>query len=338
MIKTKFLIIGSGIGGLSAGAELKYRGEDDFIIIDQTASLPLNLHNGVHYLHTDNFGTPFSFELKEVVSTEQIWNPRKDEFKHRADLPEMIDYSLKVMNLRHPSSIMDPGSRPWKTYIPQSDNMNDLLSAYYEYIGKEKFIWNSKLVSIDKDNKIAEFLNINKEQIQYEYLITTVPLNIFAKLAGIEYFYDFKSQPIYATNYKTEKIVPNWLICLYISDDKFPAYRITILNNIISLESLTKLEPSDEYVLKYHLERYFDYELNTKSEGIWQTGRIWGLKKQDRKEAITPLIENNIYPLGRFGLWNGKLTMDTTILQAHAIVNGIQQQFKKDILIDILKG
>ena len=165
-MKVKYLIIGCGIGGLSAAAALKESGLEDFLIVDKTSEVPLNLHNGVHYLHSDNFGTPFKFELKEIVSTEEIWDPRKDVFKKQAHIPEMIDYSLKVMNLRHPSSIMDPGSRPWKTYIPLSNNMNDLLAAYRDYIGLDKFKFNMKLSAVNILDKIATF--------EVDYVFTSI--------------------------------------------------------------------------------------------------------------------------------------------------------------------
>ena len=320
----KYLIIGSGIGGLAAAAQLKSKGIEDFRVIDKSNDVPLNLHNGVHYLHTDNFGTPFDFELKEITSTEEIWNPRKDEFKKQAHLPEMIDYSIKVMNLRHPSSIMDPGGRAWKTYIPLSNNMNDLLVAYRDYIGQDKFEFGAKLTSINLEEHVATF---EKEEmffsVQYEHLISTAPLNCMDGICGVDLQKEFKHQTVYVTNYKTEKIVPNWLVCLYISDDKFPVYRVTVLNNILSMESLKKLSPSEEHIIKYHLERYFEYELESKQDYAWETGRIWGLAKNDREEVVKMFADKNVHLLGRFGQWDGKLTMDTTIIQAREIINEI---------------
>ncbi len=327
-MKIKTLVIGCGIGGLSAGAALKEAGETDFLIVDRTPDVPLNLHNGVHYLHANDFGTPFPFEFKEITSTEEIWDPRKDTFKKQAHIPEMIDYSLKVMNLRHPSSIMDPGSRPWKTYVPLSNNMNDLLVAYRDYIGLEKFKFNMKLVKVNTITKTATFNieGINVE-IEYENLIETVPLNVFEKLTGTNFGKEFKFQKLYIANYKTTGIVPNWLISMYISDDReFPPYRITILNNIISMESLKEMSPEDEHIVHYHLKRYFDYELSSKESYAWDTGRIWGLSKPEREEVLKHFESFGIYPIGRYGQWDGKLTMDTTIIQAKELVNKLTKE------------
>ncbi len=323
-MKYKYLIIGSGIGGLAAAAELKEKGIEDFKIIDKVNELPLNLHNGVHYLHTNDFGTPFDFELKEIPSTEEIWNPRKDEFKKIAHIPEMMHYSMKVMGTRHPSSIMDPGNRSWKTFIPANNNMNDLISCYYDYIGKDKFEFGAKLCSVEPKSGTATF---EKEglffTVSYQELISTAPLNLFAGICGMDLEKEFKHQSVFVTNYIAENIVPNWLVCIYISDNQFPVYRITIMNNIMSMESLVKLTPADEHITKYHLQRYFDYNLESKQDYCWETGRIWGLDKVSREEIVKMFKTKSIHLLGRFGRWDGKLTMDTTILQAKEIINSI---------------
>src|SRR5215469_8385671 len=124
------LILGAGVGGLATGAELLRRDFKNFLIVDSCSQLPMNLANGVHYLHSDNLNLPFPLELKEIKSNEEIWNPRKDEFKKCAHIPDMIDYSMKVMGLRHPSSVSDPGNRDWKTFLPMSNDMNDLIRSF----------------------------------------------------------------------------------------------------------------------------------------------------------------------------------------------------------------
>ena len=322
-MKVKYAIIGAGIGGLAAAAELKAMGETDFMVFEQSHTVPKNLHNGVHYLHTDNFGTPFPFDLKEVKSTEEVWNPRKDEFKSTANLPEMIGYSLKVMDLRHPSSIMDPGTRAWKTYLPLDNNMNSLLCAYEEYIGKENFQFKAQVGTVNRANRTL-FLPEQPaiKSVHYDHLITTAPLNRFLLCCDSPLLMDltFQNRPLHITNYQTTRIVANWLISLYVADDQFPVYRITVLNNTISMESLAALTLEDEYIVRYHLKRYLDYDMATRQSYCWETGRIWGLTKAERAQVVRTFAEDSIYLLGRFGLWNGKLLLDNTIKQARYIV------------------
>ncbi len=323
--KVKHLIIGCGIGGLAAAAELKAAGQEDFWVVDKCEQLPMNLHSGVHYLHTADLHLPFAFEVKEIISTEEIWNPRKDEFKKQSHVPEMIDYSMKLMGLRHPSSIMDPGNRDWKTYIPLSNNMNDLLLSFQTYIGIDKFVFSAQLIKIDTVERVATFNYPCGESfsIRYENLISTAPLKTFGKITDIEFDCEFKHSPLYIVNYATTNIVPNWLVSLYIADDKFPVYRITIMNNIMSMESLSRLTSAEEHITKYHLDRYFEYSLETREDYVWETGRIWGIDKTKREEIVKRYGERGIYLIGRFGTWDGKLIMDTTILQAKETVRKI---------------
>jgi len=323
-MKTKILILGSGIGGLSAGAELKSRGEKDFLIVDRTPCLPMNLQNGLHYLHSDNFGTPFPFSLKKVILTEEVWNVRKDEFLKCADLPMMFEYSKKIMeNLRHPSSVMDPGKR-LEVFVPPSNSMNDLLKAYHDYIGEEHFAWNSSLVSMDLDKKEALFNQEEGYTVQFENCISTLPIDKFYGLCGLKSPYEFKHKTIYITNYQTKNIVSNWLIVLYIPDAKFKPYRITVMNGILSMESIEPMTPDDEVIVKYHCHDLFDYELESKQSYAWETGRIFGLSPEDREKMVSWFANKGIWLLGRFSTWNGKSLMDSTIKDAQDIISIIK--------------
>ena len=327
-LQTDYLIIGAGVGGLSAGARLKELGKN-FLIVEANSEVPRNLHNGVHYLHSDNFGTPFPFELKKISAIEEIYDPRHDTFKNLANIPEMMEYSLKVMGTRHPSSIIDPGRRQWDVYLPLSHNMNDLIDNYIGYINEriimgayKKIICGERLQHIESKEHIAYFPSA---EIEYKHMITTVPMPKMLEMLGYEIGDKFKSTTVHVTNYKTENIVANWLISLYISDPKFPPYRITVLNNIISMESVKPMTQIEEHIVKYHLEYYFDYELESKQYYAWETGRIFGLEKKERDEIMNyTFYPKSIYPVGRYGCWNGKLLMDTTILQAKEIIEKIQ--------------
>lgn len=324
-MKVKTLILGSGIGGLAAGAALKANGEHDFIIVDRTPSLPMNLHNGLHYLHSSDFPKPFHFDFKKVTLTEEVWNVRKDEFTKCATLPQMFEYSKKIMeNLRHPSSIMDPGKRQ-EVWVPESNNMNDLLQAYHDYIGEEKFIWSSDLNQINIEKHKIAFGEMGDE-IEYENCISTIPINVFEKLSGVRTGNDFKHKTIYITNYKTTNIVSNWLIVLYISDPKFKPYRMTVMNGILSMESIDPMTPDDKVIVKYHCDDLFDYDLSSENSYAWDTGRIFGLTPDERKTMIDAFAKKDIHLLGRFATWNGKTLMDSTIRDANKITELLHEK------------
>ena len=121
-------------------------------------------------------------------------------------------------------------------------------------------------------------------------------------------------------SYENKNIVPNWLLVLYMSNPNFPPYRITVLNNMLSMESLSELSHEDEIIIKYIIGDLFDYDLKTKTAYKWETGRIFGLEPQDRETIIQFFIEKDVYLLGRYSTWNGKDRMDTTIIRAKQIV------------------
>jgi cation diffusion facilitator CzcD-associated flavoprotein CzcO len=132
--KVKTIIIGAGIGGLSAAAELKSKGEKDFIVLESQTKVPMNMQNGLHYLHSTDFGTPFPFKYKSNPIVEEIWDTRTNEFKKHATIPEIMEYSKKIgESKRHPCSIMDPGKLK-EVFVPENDDMNSLINAYVDYI------------------------------------------------------------------------------------------------------------------------------------------------------------------------------------------------------------
>ena len=323
--KFKFVIVGAGIGGLAAGAALKERGENDFVIIDPSPQLPANLHNGLHYLHSVDWPRPFPFAFRQIVATEQIWNPKTDEFSQEAKLPDAFAYSLKVMGLRHPSSIMDVGRRQWTTNLPESNDMNDLLRAYEKYIGSEHFWFGCKVERVNPHDRLLSVSCITQPEsvVEYEHLISTAPLNEWFKTCQLETEHELVYKPVHVTNYKNLKIVPNWLVGLYISDPEFPPYRITALGDVLSLESLRALTVEDEHLVRYHLGKHFSYDLDSVTRYEWKTGRIWGLSPSQRDAVAKRFKQYGISLLGRFGRWDGKLVMDTTIVQAQQTVNEI---------------
>ena len=320
MIETKVLIIGAGIGGLAAGAELKSKGETNFVIIDKSPSVPRNLHNGSHYLHSIDFGTPFPFKFKKIPLTEEIWNTRTNTFTKSATFDEVIEYSKKIMeNKRHITYITEIG-KVREVYCPDDNNMDSLIDAYVDYIGKEHFVFGENVESIYYD---AKEVHTNTAVYCYENLISTMPLDALYKVSEEVCPYELKNKVLYITNFKNCNIVNNWMIILYMTDLKLPVFRISTMNGILSMESMRELTHDDDVIIKYLIGDTFDYELNSKTSFRWETGRIFGLTSEEREQITLRFAQKRVYLVGRFANWNGKLRMDTTILQAKEIVNKI---------------
>ncbi len=316
MREIEYLVLGSGVAGLGTACWLKDRGFD-FTVVDACKELPKNLHNGVHYLHSIP-ELPFPIDLREITLTDGILVD--GVIDHKTNLLYSLQYSQKVREIQHPSSIMDIGKRE-KVYMTKENSMNTLIDSMYEFIGKEKFEFGMWLSDLDTENKIATFKKEGgEEKIQYKRLISSVPLDkMDFKNSWIKSL-RLKSNPVYITNIKVEKIVPNWLINLYVPDPSVPMYRCSILNNVCSIESVREMQDWELQECIKGLEM-FHLVKGTEEKFTWNTGKIVSISRDDRETLIENLSSQGIYQIGRFGLWNRKLLVDSTINQSKRLVD-----------------
>lgn len=318
----QYLILGCGVGGLTTACELLRHRRTGVLLVDAEPTLPAHLGNGVHYLHDDNLDLPFEFKSKEIPHTEELWDPSTDVFRKEAFVPDLMKYSLKVGEVRYPGSLYALGKRDWKTVVPVSNNTNDLLHDLRDYAVAQgaAFEFGTKLVKLDPGRRVAYFVRDKFEiEVYYEHLFSTMPLPRLEELAGAKPAANYSQKPIHISNYETEKIVPDWLVLLYISDPEFLPFRITLLNGTISMESMELLDPGAETWVWHHLKRHFDYKPSG-SKFVWKTGRIRGLDSKSREKVIADFAAVNIHLLGRYGTWNQSLEMVGTIRQAQQAV------------------
>jgi hypothetical protein len=128
---------------------------------------------------------------------------------HESNLMHALNYSEKVREIQHPSSIMNIGKED-SVYMPKSNSVNTLLEEMYEYSSKENYEFGYWLKTVDVINKIARFVNKNGENMEIEYtnLISTIPLDKFLPiLQNFEFKNDLKLEcsPVYISNFKIEK-------------------------------------------------------------------------------------------------------------------------------------
>ena len=67
-----------------------------------------------------------------------------------------------------------------KFFYPKENGIGELPKRLFDLCEKEKFIFNAEPLSIDTSKKIAKLSN--GTEIEYETLISTIPLNKFLKL------------------------------------------------------------------------------------------------------------------------------------------------------------
>jgi len=313
MIETKYLILGAGIGGLSTGAWLK---DEDYLIVDGCDSVPVNLHNGIHYLHSKPH-LPFEFDLKEITLTDGIFHENGD-VDANCTLNEVLNYSEKVREIQHPCSIMNVGNMGM-AYLTKDNTLNSLIERFKMEIPDYKFRFGMWFQKLDKENKIAYFeKDGEKYGIRYKYLISTIPLDKLYNGFG-EKSIELKSKSIFVTNFKVDKIVPNWIINIYIPRKDTSVYRVSMLNNACSMESVEKLS-SSEIAEVIRLMDLFHIDENSMSQYEWKTGKVISIDTDTRERIVTEMMQYEVYTLGRFGLWNRKILIDKTIKQSEAIV------------------
>ncbi len=323
-MKTRYntIILGAGIGGLGVGAWIKTLSED-FIILEKEKEIPLNLHNGVHYLHSIP-DLPYEPKLKEITLTDGVLT--QGEIKHTASLEDALLYSEKVRAIQHPSSIFEVGKKE-SVFVPKSNDMNDFIKEMVDWIVKDHIQTNTKITKIDVEKKRIE---INEEKIEFENLITTLPLRTLVPDINLQ------STPIEIFNFKVNKIVPNWLINLYIPDKNQKPYRISILNNKASVESIELIEKTDYESIR-QLFRMFYINLDEIERSKWKEGKIISIDIDSRRKILEKFIPKDIFLLGRFGLWDQKLLIDSTIRQAKEIAYYLKtNKYDKERLIDNL--
>jgi len=331
--KTNTLVIGSGAGGLGASVWLKKLGVD-FMVVEALAELPMNMHNGVHYLHSIP-PLPFNANIKKITLTDGILY--EDRIYHEPNLEFSLKYSEKVREIQHPSSIMDIG-KDENVYMPESNSLNAMLESMYEYSGKENFFFGFWLKTIDTEKKIASFDKDGaKYDVEYENIISTLPLDKFKKIVNLNCAesLELKCNPVHITNYKLERIVPNWMINLYVPNGDTPIYRASMLNNICSVESIRPLKIHETHQVRDIL-KMFHLSEEEPEVYTWNTGKVMSISIDDRAKLVDELQELSIYCVGRFGLWNRKLLIDSTIEQSMKAVQFINKEIEWQELRDKL--
>lgn len=346
-IKVKVLVLGAGVGGLGAGCWLKSLGENDFKIVDKCTEVPKNLHNGVHYLHSIP-DLPFEMDFKKVTLTDGVLDAKTTstrgdvainysnyEIRHKPNLMDMLKYSEKVREIQHPSSIMEVGKRPY-VFLPKSNTMNEMIENMEHYIGSDKFMMNASLKVLNSDLKWIEVYDGEVEEvvrIYYDKCISTLPLSLVEGEFGFNFKLD--ANPVHICNAKVDKIVPNWMINLYVPDSDTPMYRGSLLNNLISIES-THLMNDDEVEGALNLLSIFHIDKESVQTYTWETGKVMSISIDDREQLVNEMEKKDFYSIGRFGLWNRKLLVDSTIKQAELVAKYINHKEPWDAIISRL--
>lgn len=324
-MKTKFLIVGGGLSGLIMGMELTKRGEE-YIIIEKNGK-PIEAK--LHYLHADLSGY-FPFKLREI---DIVTNWLDKDNKVRSDAPTAVDmnnFSYVTTNTIFQNSMKFlMTAKLGKGWIPEGGIRN--ISEMVRQFNKNQPLIGYELKSIDHTNKIANVIHINKikdpEQggdietpenitIEYEKIISTIPLPFMLNIAGIDTAIEFKTEPLKMTEVKFDKKYYEDLFQIfYLSYATFGYSRLSILGDRIVAEKANGEFEATEGENRLGLKKLIAMVLPncnpSKAQFEDQTnwyGRYIPIEESKRAELMRALEKKDVVCLGRYAEWTYRRT------------------------------
>lgn len=234
------------------------------------------------------------------------------------------------------------------TFLYPKNGAGSFINILYEELDKNKILLNTSITKIDENNKIAYLSNGNN--IEYEYIINTIPLNKFLLLFNnyneLQKKLSYNKVLVFnlGFNKKSEKFTKeHWL---YIPDKNINFYRCGFYNNILGQEKLsmyieigynkndniTKEEINKQ--LKLTLDNLLKLNIideNTKLEeyvSIIMDPAYVHINTETTKEIDElkeKLSNNNIYTIGRYGAWIYN-SMEDSMLKAKELAKKLQER------------
>ena len=402
-MKTKYLIIGAGISGLTFASYCK----DDYIIIEKENEVGgyCKTHYkddyvwdyAGHFFHfkTDEFKKKFidSLDKNDFVTQDKktfiyfddklidfpfqthIHELSKDKFidclydLFNKEEKENYDNFLDMLYGKFGKSITEMFLKPYneKLYAVDLTKLDkDAMGRFFPYadikaiinnmkknevnsynntfmypkkgaqviidvlmkdIDKNKIILNSVIESIDLNNKIAK-LNNGKE-IQYEYLINSIPFDKFLKLTNNKEYINFSDRLTYnkvlvfnlGFNKKSSYNNHHWL---YFPDKDINFYRVGFYDNILNSDKLSMYieigYPKDNVITSDEIDRQLkltldnlkkcniiddSFVLNAYESIVMDPAYVHIDAKNDLRvrEIMKELSNKNVYSIGRYGGW-----------------------------------
>lgn len=330
-MKTKNLIIGGGLSGLIMGMELTKRNED-YIIIERSKNL---IEAKLHYLHAD-LKDYLPFKLQEIDIVQQWF----DGEKFRSDIPTadvMNNFSFNTVGKIFQNSMKYMDGKIHKGYIPENGIEN--ISPNVLNFNKNEPLVGYDLTRIDHENKIA-YIDVHteadgqevvgEEKIEYERIISTIPLPIMLKIAGVEHEEKFETDPLHMFEIELPEDVQEGLFqIIYLPFATGGYSRFSILGKRcvaeVGRKDMIDIDPNRVWLKKFMLRMFpnlVDYNLSDikiEKHTNWY-GRYHPINNGKRVELIKQLENKDIFCLGRYAAWDYKRT-DHVVKDAEVIAN-----------------
>jgi hypothetical protein len=295
MEKFSVAIIGGGISGWMMAKRITMRFPDaDITIFDKSTgegggSHPFHLHR----LITD---IPALAELKPAVLKTNVWDG--EEFKSKRTILDINDYSRKLF--------------PGEFQVTNINNVEDLtiypitkgelLRCFQDVKGRVRMV-NSEVTGVNSEQKTV---HIEEGMGEYNYIVNTIPLPTFLKLANIDHSINFQPRPFYTAVVGSSKSTMLYQMC-YNSDCFCNITRTTLLDDTLFIELKDDQYTEEDKRFLHALYSITDPPPIRKLS----PGRFIPVPREERKVLFHYLTEKfNIFCLGRYGTWSYKVAVD----------------------------
>lgn len=212
-------------------------------------------------------------------------------------------------------------------FLYPRNGAGSFMNILYSYLDKKKVLLNTSVDSIDANNKIAKLSN--GEEINYNYLINTMPLNKFFLYFNNKDLIELSKEMSYnkvlvfnlGFDEKSKYTSEHWI---YIPEKKYNFYRIGFYDNILDGDKLSMYieigYPKDAEISIEEIDRQLQLTLeNLQKIGIINKNtklleyvsiimdpayvHINGNVDKKIKKALSEIANDNIYSIGRYGAW-----------------------------------
>jgi len=298
----KTIIIGAGFSGLYSTYSLK----DSLVIGNKDPALFSIMNDTYIVLHYDarvrlllnKFGIKYKKQKLKILYSYQdkLYNKLTHEMietyigKAYGKIPSRIFYGYSINN----HDICDV------KYSVLIDNL-------YNNVSSQLLI--DTVTSVDINNKVVK--TASGKEFKYQNLISTIPLNIFLKIADIHNTIKFGSLPLWV--YKSRFPEDKFTEILVIDKDK------TILRYLHGNSDMAFFESSAKQ------EEYIDPDGIKDPYVYLQNGKIFRYEdSHELEETLEDLERNhNVYMVGRFAEWKSHYDTEDIISRVNEVAYNI---------------
>ena len=209
------------------------------------------------------------------------------------------------------------------TFMYPENGAMSFLNKLYNNLDKTRVKLNTSIVSINYEKKIA--ITSNDEEIQYEYLINTIPLNHFLKLTesnedkALNNSLSYNKVLVFNLGFeKKSDFDEHWI---YFPDKEINFYRVGFYDNILNSDRLSMYieigynKDDDNIDIEDQLRKTIE---NLKKVGIVKDNKLVSYstilmdpayvhiqtKTNEQVESWREERKNdNVYSIGRYGGW-----------------------------------